>query len=302
MTLAVISLAPYPSLTEDVGRAINRPDLTNTIKRLKNERFTMRDIGALRDRIDRLEYLTALTLLEKNSKDLLIPDENGLDRFKNGILVDGFVGHNIGNVFDLNYKISIDKVKGEMRPLFALDQVQLNYSGDSTNVVRTNVTPSGVSRDQIISISGHPSPAFIDGETVTAGAFTAKLRTAVNKSTVSGGTIILTTKLYIENATGNFTPGVSVTGSVASATIVSVQQIESGDLVTLPYSHKILVQQPYATTTRNCAGAYYNWKGSVILEPDNDYWFDTTKKPNIVVNVENTQDNWNYLNGPWQTE
>jgi hypothetical protein len=296
MPIAVISLAPYPSLSEQVGRQINRPDLTNSIKRLKNERFTMKDIGVLRDRIDRLEYLTSLTLLEKNSKDLMIPDENGLDRFKNGILVDSFVGTNIANVFDLDYKASINRTKNELAPLVAVDNTELNWSPSSSNVVRTNVTPAGVARDQTVTLTSNP--AFTAGMTVSSGGNTAYVR---HKITVLVGATTCA-KLYLENATGNFSVGGTLTSGAVTGTIGSATKINPGDLVTLPYSHKVFVQQPYATTTRNCAGSSFNWKGVLELDPNNDYWFDTTTRPSITVPVENTQDNWNYMTNAWQTE
>jgi len=290
MALATIELAAYPSLPREEAIRVGRPDLANVIKRIKNERFTMKDISVLRDRIDRLEYLTSLTLLEKNSKDLLIPDEFGNDRFKNGILVDGFTGHNIGNVFDSDYKISIDVAKKEARPPFTTHNIELFYDSASTNVVRTNVTPSGVSRDQVVAIS-NSAISFTAGETVTSGASTATLRFKVDN------------KLYIENATGNFAAAATVTGgtSGSSATISSVTRTTPGDLVTLPYTHRTLVEQPYATTTRNCAGTYYKWAGTLILTPDNDYWCDTLLKPDLNINVNSNQDNWENVTNPWQT-
>ena len=55
-----------------------------------NRRFTMRDIGKLEDRIENLEELTSLTMLELNAKTLSVTDANGLDRFKSGFIVSDF--------------------------------------------------------------------------------------------------------------------------------------------------------------------------------------------------------------------
>ena len=55
-----------------------------------NRRFTMRDIGKLEDRIENLEELTSLTMLELNAKTLAVTDANGLDRFKSGFIVSDF--------------------------------------------------------------------------------------------------------------------------------------------------------------------------------------------------------------------
>jgi len=55
-----------------------------------NRRFTMRDIGALEDRIENLEEVTSLSMLELNAKSLAVTDANGFDRFKSGFIVTDF--------------------------------------------------------------------------------------------------------------------------------------------------------------------------------------------------------------------
>ena len=55
-----------------------------------NRRFTMRDIGKLEDRIDNLEEVTSLTMLELTAKTIAVTDQNGLDRFKSGFIVSDF--------------------------------------------------------------------------------------------------------------------------------------------------------------------------------------------------------------------
>lgn len=292
--LATISIPQYPSLSPEVGRSVNRPDLTVGISPVRNERYTMKDIGVLKDRIDRLEYYTTLTLLEKDSKDLLIQDSSGNDRFKNGILVDSFTGHNIGNVFDSDYKISIDSQKGEARPPFQMDNVELFYkAANSSNVVRTNVTPAGVSRDQVIFVS-NSQIRFSNGETVTAGAATGVLTYNVKD----------TGKLYIEQATGNFSVGATVTGATSgrTATISSVQTVAPGELITLSYNHFSYAAQPYATTTRNATGLFWNWTGKLTLDPDNDYWVDTVSRPDVQINFDGNADNWQVLANAWGTQ
>jgi hypothetical protein len=138
MSLAIITIPPYPSLAPNVAKSVNRPDYGVTFRSIDNRRYTMRDIGVLEQRINRLEYYTSLTLLEKAASDLSIPDGSGLDRFKNGILVDAFTGHNIGNVFDSAYHISIDPVKKELRPFFYLENIDLAFDyTNSTNVYKT---------------------------------------------------------------------------------------------------------------------------------------------------------------------
>ena len=138
MSLAIITIPPYPSLAPNVAKSVNRPDYGVTVRTIDNRRYTMRDIGTLEQRINRLEYYTSLSLLEKAASDLTITDTSGLDRFKNGILVDAFTGHNVGNVFDSAYHCSIDPLKKELRPFFYMENIDLAFDVDnSNNIYRT---------------------------------------------------------------------------------------------------------------------------------------------------------------------
>ena len=50
----------------------------------------MRDIGKLEDRIENLEEMTSLSLLELDTKTFQVRDVDNLDRFKSGFFVDDF--------------------------------------------------------------------------------------------------------------------------------------------------------------------------------------------------------------------
>ena len=293
MAMAAIELAPYPSLTPVIARRVGRPDQANRFRKFNNRRYTMRDIGKIAERIDRLEYYTSLTLLEQTAQNMLVQDTSGNNRFKNGILVDSFTTHAIGNVFDLDYKVAIDPSRGELRPRFTNDETPLVMTANSANVVRTNVTPAGVSRDQVIVLAAEPSSsAFLPGTTVTSGGTTATIRHRVGA------------KLYVEDATANFAASASITGNLAlggteTTTILSVTLSTAGKLVTLPYSHKVLVQQSYATTTRNCAGSIWSFIGDLALIPNNDYWCDTVQGPDTNITIDLNTDAWEYLASTW---
>ena len=112
-----------------------------TIKAVDNRRYTMRDIGYLETRIENMEYYTQLSLLETQAQNLQIQDVNGFDRFKNGIIVDNFSGHNIGDVGNIDYKSSIDMARGQLRPMFNEDAVQLiEADDDGTAILATDRT------------------------------------------------------------------------------------------------------------------------------------------------------------------
>ena len=119
-----------------------------------NKRYTMRDIGSLEKRIENLEYYVALSMLEKEADGLTITDANSNDRFKNGILVDPFAGHNIGDVFNNDYYASVDYDNKELRPPFKSDLHRLDFDANTQN--STLVNNSG-----IISLPFSTSPFIV---------------------------------------------------------------------------------------------------------------------------------------------
>lgn len=188
MSLASLYIAPYPSLAPNYGQQVRRRDLACNALKTSNIRFTMRDINILKDRIINLEYYTSLNLLEKAATDLKIRDENGLERFKNGIFVDAFNDHNNGDVNNIEYKIVVDTKELSIRPQYTMYSIEYDLVAN-TNLVRT------------------------------------------------------------------------------------------GDLITLPYTHTTLIDQPRVTTFRNIELSTYRFIGNMYLYPDTDVWGDTDSLP-----------------------
>ena len=86
-TAMTIGTIEVPAYLYDVKDAV--------ITVVDNRRYTMRDIGDLEDRIENLEELTSLSLLELDTKTLQIQDADGLSRFKTGFFVDDFKNTNL---------------------------------------------------------------------------------------------------------------------------------------------------------------------------------------------------------------
>jgi len=130
MHLYTVVLNPYTLHTSDLR-----------ILKIDNKRYTMRDIGRLEKRIENVEYYTQLSLLETQAQSLQIQDAEGFDRFKNGFIVDNFTGHGIGDVGNLDYKVSMDMAGGYVRPLFNSESVQLIESDDDgTTIISSDRT------------------------------------------------------------------------------------------------------------------------------------------------------------------
>ena len=125
MKLASFRVPQYTFTPLDVGT-----------RKLKHRRYTMRDIGKLDLRLSNVEYYTQLNMLEKDTKAYQIQDGDGLDRFKNGFVVDNFTGHGTGDALHPDYKNSIDMANGMLRPEFYHRALSLEESV-STDALRT---------------------------------------------------------------------------------------------------------------------------------------------------------------------
>jgi len=106
MEIATITLPPYLYDPADVK-----------ISLVDNKRYTMRDIGLIEDRVENLERVTSLSLLEVNTQTLLIQDAEGRNRFKSGFFVDDFKNTSLINS-DFS-SIQIDSESQELIPIIS---------------------------------------------------------------------------------------------------------------------------------------------------------------------------------------
>ena len=177
MLLATVSYAPYVFNVDD--------DIT--IEETNYRRYTFRDIQQLEDRIKTLEFYTQLSLLEGETANMEIRDSSGLNRFKNGFIVDNFGSLATADTLHPDYRVSTDFERGQMRPAHYTTQVPLQYSTASQNV-----------------------------------------------------------------------------------------QQNDEDIITLPYSSVVLVDQPYASAVENVNPFnVFTFTGDIELFPESDNWVDT---------------------------
>ena len=194
MTLFIVE---SPSYLWDIN------DLKNTS--INHQRYTMNDIRYLEKRIEGLEYFTKLNLLEKTAQNEKIQDSDGYDLVKTSILVDGFVGHGIGDTLNSDYNISMDFENNILRPPFTTTSVnlELNCETDCSNLTKNGTT----------------------------------------------------------------------------------------NLLTLAHTQSAFNVQPLCSTTLtiNPVGSVL-WWGSISMTPTGDSWYDTTKNPLILSNIDGEND------------
>jgi len=120
MTIGVITVPPYPTLSTPDARISGRYDYAVTINLTQNQRFTMANIGSLSDRVKQLESYTSMNALEQSAYNTMIPSsQTGINRFQNGFVTDPFQGTNIADTLDPTFNCAIDSIRQEMRPAFS---------------------------------------------------------------------------------------------------------------------------------------------------------------------------------------
>ena len=145
------------------------------VVREKHQRYTMKDIGRLEERLDTVEYYTALSLLERNAESFEVTDANGLNRFKSGFMVDNFKGHRIGDTVHRDYKCAMDFEEGELRPQHRSKAVPLIEAATNT----TERTASGYQK------TGDMITLPYTEETLTSQLFASRQISAQTGQTVS---------------------------------------------------------------------------------------------------------------------
>lgn len=164
MALAVIDVTAYPSLSDTDSQSFKRVDLAVSSDSISTKGYTMRDINALADRISNLEYYTLLSLLEQDTQNMVITDADGLNRFKNGFLIDSFNSFAVADTSNPDFSASIDTTSNELRPMFTLDDIAF-----------TEISTSNVVVNNPIYLLNYTSVPFITQPTATTTRNTAGL-------------------------------------------------------------------------------------------------------------------------------
>jgi len=117
------------------GNTLSPKDVA--IKRIDYKRYTMADIGDLEERIDKLEEITALSMLEMDTKNFDVLDSSGNNRTKSGFFVDNFSTQMLSSVANQGYNASIDPQRKSLRPAHGEDNIKLLFdSASSINVIK----------------------------------------------------------------------------------------------------------------------------------------------------------------------
>jgi hypothetical protein len=124
LVIATLTLDPYTTYVPSESPAGIMPSLS--VEKVQHKRWTMSDISSLQGRINNIEYYTALSNLEKSAQGMQIPDVNGLNRFKNGILTDDFSSFSAADTYNTEFNISINSREKKLTASHTVDNFPLS--------------------------------------------------------------------------------------------------------------------------------------------------------------------------------
>lgn len=136
MTLALVNVPPYPTLSAKDAADAQRPEYGTYVEIQQHKGYTMLDIEGIEKRIQRLEYYSLLNALEKDAKDMQVATDADptVNRFKNGFFADNFNGYTIADTRDPEFNFQIVPAQGVGRPPVKEKTIRLKVSSTTAQV------------------------------------------------------------------------------------------------------------------------------------------------------------------------
>jgi hypothetical protein len=157
--IAEIYIPGVPALTPEEADSTNRPQYRVSTRARGTKSYRMKDIQKIEEKLEALKYYVLLSALETETQQLNVTDENGLSRFKNGIIVDPFNDLNIANLEDPEYNAALDFTEKSLMPAVKTFPINMVYHSSSSATLfpsTSNAKVGTLQRNADISIISQP--------------------------------------------------------------------------------------------------------------------------------------------------
>lgn len=139
LVIAKLTHEPYTEYVPEESSG-KKPSLS--IIPIQHKNWQMKDITEINERVNNIQYYTALNLLEQSTAQLQIKDNFDLNRFKNGILVDNFSTFSISDTYSTDFSASINTRKGYLAPAQSVRNFQLQNIALLNSINQGNLSES----------------------------------------------------------------------------------------------------------------------------------------------------------------
>ena len=139
LVIANITLPSYPALSSKAAFEKNARDYSIKIKPTGIKAYRMKDMHALEQKIDNMAYYISLNQLESDTQNLLITDENGLNRFKNGFVVEPFNDLSLSDIGNPEFRAAVPFNQKILTPEVRTFPIDLRYKSATNGSVFPSV-------------------------------------------------------------------------------------------------------------------------------------------------------------------
>jgi len=197
LAVAEIFIPGYPALSSRAADAQNKRSYSVGAKSTGIKNFTMKDMHSLEKKIDNLSYYISLNQLEQDNQNLTVLDENGLNRVKNGFIVDPFNDLSLANISDPLFNAAIPFSRKILTPSVKQFPIDLKYKSNSNASLFPSATDAKVATlgsDSNVNIIEQPAATGFrtcasnyyqyEGNGVIAPPYDVNYDTTVNPVTI----------------------------------------------------------------------------------------------------------------------
>ncbi len=159
LAIANITVPGFPALSRRQANAQGKFEYAIKAKSTGIKAFTMKEMHELDKKIDNLSYYISLNQLESETENLTITDENGLNRFKNGFIVDPFNDLSLSNVQDSSFNAAVPFNQKILTPSVKTYPLNLKYkTATGSTIFPSTSLPkvATIARDSNVDIIKQP--------------------------------------------------------------------------------------------------------------------------------------------------
>jgi len=144
LVLANISIPSFPALSSKVAQEKRALDYSIKVTPTGVKAYTMKDMHALEQKIDSMAYYISLNQLESDTQNLLVLDENGLNRFKNGFIVEPFNNLSLANIQSPEFRAAVPFNQKILTPEVKTFPIDLKYKTNTSGTIFPSLTDAKV--------------------------------------------------------------------------------------------------------------------------------------------------------------
>jgi len=159
LAIANVEIPTFPALSKKQADVLNKSEFAIKPRATGVKNYTMKDMHQLEKKIDNMAYYISLNQLESETSNMIVRDENGLNRFKNGFVVDPFNNLQLSEVSHPQFNAAVPFNKKILTPslkTFPLDLIYESATGASVFPSTDEGKVATLGRNSNVSIINQP--------------------------------------------------------------------------------------------------------------------------------------------------